>query len=132
MWNDRIWFLSASLSAIGVCISICAARYMSSVSNSDYIKNIRTGGTHKFFQMFLGIMCLFVSIFVIVLVSYMFYNIYLVYRDDPVHAGDVILSVLVGAAFGTFVTRFVWALFGPSFGTTEAVLGVGVFVLLSV
>jgi hypothetical protein len=54
------------------------------------------------------------------------------YRDYSAYAGDVTLSVLVGAAFGTFITRFVWALFGPSFGTTEAVLGVAVFVLLSV
>ena len=131
MWSDRIWFLSGSLSAIGICISICVARHIGSLSNHEYAKDTRIG-TNKFLQLFFKIICVFILLFVIFLVGYLIYNMYSVYRDYPFDAGDAMLSILVGAAFGTFVTRFVWALFGPGLGATEAVMGVGVFVLLSI
>jgi len=101
MWSDRIWFLAASLSAIGVCISIYVARYIRSLATYEYIKDVPDSRTNKILQLFLGTMCLLVLIFVVVLVNYLCYKLYLVYRDYPSYAGDVTLSVLVGAAFGT-------------------------------
>src|SRR6516164_3149911 len=117
MWSERIWFLSASVSAIGVCISVCVAKYINSLSTYNNVKNATDRST-QFLRISLIIICLSVCIFIILMVSYLLYTLYHAYRDHPSYVGDVTLAVLVGAAFGTFATRFVWALFGPSFGTT--------------
>jgi hypothetical protein len=129
-WSEvRIFFVAASLEAIGILISIQYAVYIASLGNYA----ITYGGTNKIARRTLWVAWFIFSAFIVYFGICIFVTLSQ-YAFDPKHSarfGDAFLAVLTGVGFGTLTARFVWRLFGPNFRITEAIIGAGVFVLLS-
>lgn len=120
-WNDYVLFAAASLLAIGIFIAIALGNYNSSLQNRSILARGNT-----FLRIIFGTLLV---VWILVVASTGLALGLAVYAR---HAADAVLATLTGAAFGALTARFVWSLFGPNFVVMEAVLGAGVFVLLSI
>jgi hypothetical protein len=124
-WSVKFLFVAAALEAIGILISIRFAAYVASLGNYA----LTYGGTNKFSRRILWVVWFIFTALIIYFGLSICVQLSL-YAPAP-RFGDAALAVLTGAAFGTLTARFVWRLFGPNFRITEAIVGAGVFVLLS-